>query len=319
VTVLATRRGPALLLVGALLLAACSAPDEEQTGAAGSRPAATKAPETPSGAPTPARTSTPTPTVTQTPTVSESPTPTRKPAPRSSVAGVDPATLEQSETARGTKYLDANANVEPVPHRQWEKMVDAGMWRPECPVTRKELRRVEVNHYTFSGKVKRGVLVVNRDVAASVSRIFTRLFRARYPIRKMRPVEVYNGNSNASLRADNTAAYNCRRPTQINAPPKESPHANGRAIDINPRENPWMDLRCDCWSPVSRTHARKPGLGVIVSHGVVWDIFADEGWIWQDIDVPDYMHFDTGYPSESYKGPRSTEAGGQDNGAGSHP
>ena len=25
--------------------------------------------------------------------------------------------------------------------------------------------------------------------------------------------------------------------------------------------------------------------------------FVDEGWIWQNIKVPDYMHFDTGFPS----------------------
>jgi D-alanyl-D-alanine carboxypeptidase len=308
------------VLVGALLLAGCSAGDES-TGASGPTGPARA---TPSGTPSPApvRTPSPTQTVTRTPTVSETPTPdptpTRTPAPRSSAAGVDPATLEQSETAPGTKYLHANANVEPVPPRQWQRMVDAGMWRPGCPATRKELRRVEVNHYTFAGKVRRGVLVVNRDVAASVSRIFTRLFRARFPIRRMRPVEVYNGNSDKSLRADNTAAYNCRRPSQINAPPMKSPHANGRAVDINPRENPWKDLRCKCWSPTGRTHEREPGLGVIVAHGVVRDIFADEGWIWQNIDVPDYMHFDTGYPSKPYRGPNSTEAGQENDDGGDH-
>lgn len=179
-------------------------------------------------------------------------------------------------------------------------MVATGMARPGCPVGRRELRRVEVNHYTFAGKVRRGVLVVNRDVAESVSRVFTRLFEARFPIRRMRPVEAYGGDSNASLRADNTSAYNCRRPSQINAPPMKSPHANGRAVDINPRENPWKDLRCDCWFPNARNRERKPGPGVIVQGGVVWRAFVHEGWIWQNIDVPDYMHFDTGYPSKPF-------------------
>jgi hypothetical protein len=35
---------------------------------------------------------------------------------------------------------------------------------------------------------------------------------------------------------------------------------------------------------------------------VVWRAFHDEGWIWQNIDVPDYMHFDTGYPSSPFGG-----------------
>ena len=171
------------------------------------------------------------------------------------------------------------------------------MWRPGCPVRRPGLRRIEVNHHTFSGEVRRGILVVNADVANSIARIFTKLFEAGFPIRRMRPVEAYDGDSDASLRDDNTAAYNCRRPSQINAPPLDSPHANGRAIDVNPRENPWIDPRCTCWSPGPRHHERVRGRGKILEGGVVWRAFTEEGWIWQNIDVPDYMHFDTGYPS----------------------
>lgn len=192
------------------------------------------------------------------------------------------------------------------------------MWRPGCPVTRRELRRVEVNHVTFSGEVRRGVLVVNHDVAASTARIFTRLFDEGFPIRRMRPLEAYDGDSNASLRDDNTGAYNCRRLSQINAPPMESPHANGRAIDVNPRENPWKDLRCDCWSPSAKNRKREPGPGVIVKGGVAWQAFTDEGWIWQNIDVPDYMHFDTGYPSKPFtgRGENNREGTGNDRGTG---
>jgi D-alanyl-D-alanine carboxypeptidase len=198
----------------------------------------------------------------------------------------------------------AQAVVRPVPRPQWQRMVEAGMVRPACPIDhRSELRRVEVNHYNFQGQVRRGHLIVNRDVARSVSRIFTRLYEAKFPIRRMQSVEAYNGNSDASLRHDNTAAYNCRRMSQTNAPLMESPHANGRAIDINPRENPWMDLRCDCWSPTARLHERTPGQGKILRGGLVWRIFRREGWIWQNIDVADYMHFDTGYPSLPYQGP----------------
>ncbi|MGH3425492.1 MAG: M15 family metallopeptidase, partial [Nocardioidaceae bacterium] len=165
-------------------------------------------------------------------------------------------------------------------------------------------RRLEVNYVGFGGDVRRGALVVNKDVTKSLSRIFGRLFDKRFPIRRMRPLAAYGGDSDKSLRDDNTAAFNCRRPDQANAPPKESPHANGRAIDINPRENPWKDLRCTCWSPGPKHAARKPGKGKILKHGLVWRLFEREGWVWQDIDVPDYMHFDTGYPSKRWKSPR---------------
>ena len=200
--------------------------------------------------------------------------------------------------------IEAEANIKRISDHQWRHIVAAGVWRPGCPVGREELRRVEVNHYTFDGEIQRGALVVNRDVAHSVARIFTKLFEAEFPIRKMRPVEAYDGDVNASLRDDNTSAYNCRRPSQINAPPMKSPHANGRAIDVNPRENPWKDLRCDCWLPNRRSTVRDPGPGVILKGGAAWRAFTDEAWIWQNIDVPDYMHFDTGYPSKAYRGVR---------------
>ena len=177
------------------------------------------------------------------------------------------------------------------------------MVRPECPVQRaSQLRVVVVNHYDFDGAIKRGRLVVNADVADSILRIFSELFDAKFPIRRMVPVEVYGGDTNASLRADNTSAYNCRRADQINAPYAESPHANGRAVDINPRENPWMDLRCDCWVPSARNAERIDRPGGITRGGLVWRLFRREGWVWQNIDVPDYMHFDTGYPSKPFRG-----------------
>jgi hypothetical protein len=172
------------------------------------------------------------------------------------------------------------------------------MARPGCPVTRTDLRRVEVNFWGFDDAVHRGVLVVNADVAESAARIFTRLFDAHVPIRRMRPMEEYAGDDQKAMLDDNTSAYNCRSVAQQNAPPTASPHANGRAIDVNPFENPWQDPRCHCWSPSERYGTKREGRGVIVKGDVVWTAFTREGWIWQDISVTDWMHFDTGYPSK---------------------
>jgi hypothetical protein len=193
--------------------------------------------------------------------------------------------------------------VKEVSAAQWSDMKAADLWRAGCPVAQEQLRRVEINYVDFEGEVRRGVLVVNADVTAGVVRIFTRLFDERFPIRRMRPMENYGGDVNASLADDNTSAFNCRRPDQINAPANESPHANGRAIDINPLENPWKDLRTKRWNPSATYSKRTPGKGKILKGGLVWQAFKDEGWVWQDIDVPDYMHFDTGYPSVPFKEP----------------
>jgi hypothetical protein len=176
------------------------------------------------------------------------------------------------------------------------------MVRAGCPVTqRQQLRRIDVPYVDFQGNVRLGHLIVRSDTAASTARIFTRLFQMRLPIRRMEGVEAFGGDVNKSLRADNTSAYNCRRAGQINAPFTQSPHANGRAVDINPVENPWMDPRCRCWSPSGRHASRTEGPGKILKRDPVWRLFDAEGWLWQNIDVPDYMHFDTGYPSRPYQ------------------
>jgi ribosomal protein S18 acetylase RimI-like enzyme len=229
-------------------------------------------------APTPSQISLSSVRRTPTPSLAPSPTPTGRPS---------------SPPARPR----ADSVVLPIPAAQWKKITDTGVWRPGCPVVRNDLRRVEVNHYDFSGRIRRGVLVVHRDTAAETATVFTALFDARFPIRQMRPIEEYGGDNTASMAADNTSAFNCRRPDQINAPVRLSPHANGRAIDINPVENPWIDLRCNCWQPSAANRARRSAPGVITHGGTVWRIFTSRGWKWQNIPTPDYMHFDTGYPS----------------------
>ncbi len=217
------------------------------------------------------------------------------------------ATPSPPPTPSPTPSLDAA--VKEITDAQWSRMVAAGLWRKGCPDIRGQLRRVEMNYVGFDGKVHRGVLVVNADVTVSVVRIFTQLFEGGFPVRRMEPMEAYGGDLNASLRADNTSAFNCRRADQINAPFKESPHANGRAIDINPLENPWKDLRTKSWSPSSKYAARTEGKGKILKGGLVWRAFTGEGWVWQDIKVPDYMHFDTGYPSKPFKSPSAIPSG----------
>ncbi|MCU0297618.1 MAG: M15 family metallopeptidase [Candidatus Nanopelagicales bacterium] len=215
----------------------------------------------------------PTPTPPASPVPTPTPAVTRKPPPQ------------------------ADARIRRIPDAQWEAMRSAGVVRPGCPARRADLRRVEVNFRSWKGGVKRGSLVVNRDVAEDVAAIFSDIFDARFPIRSMRPIEEFGGDDNASMAADNTSAYNCRQASQANSAAADSPHANGRAVDINPRENPWLDPRCDCFMPTARHAARTAGKGKILEGGPVWRAFTKRGWIWQDIATPDYQHFDTGYPS----------------------
>jgi hypothetical protein len=50
-------------------------------------------------------------------------------------------------------------------------------------------------------------------------------------------VEVYRGSDDRSMRADNTSAFNCRF---VGGTRRWSEHAYGKAIDLNPVENPYV-------------------------------------------------------------------------------
>ena len=212
-------------------------------------------------------------------------------------SGPIPEATTGSTPSTGLPQLPGNPQVVRLKDRQWNRIVRSGVWRPNCPVGRKDLRRLDIDYVNFQGAVKRGSIVAHRDSIIDLSEVFSALFAEAFPIASMRPAEEFDGNLTRMLEANNTSAFNCRRPDQINAPVLRSPHANGRAIDINPLQNPWRDPRCKCWSP-SKLHSKdKEGPGVVREETLPWSLLIARGWIWQNIKVPDYMHFDTGYPS----------------------
>ena len=78
--------------------------------------------------------------------------------------------------------------------------------------------------------------------------VFRRLYAARFPIRRMQPVDAYGAHDFRSIEADNTSAFNCRF---VDGTTRWSEHAYGRAIDINPIENPYVDGRGTTSHPAS--------------------------------------------------------------------
>jgi hypothetical protein len=166
-------------------------------------------------------------------------------------------------------------------------------YRPGCPVPPAQLRRVRVRTWGFDGRVHSGELVVNRRVVDDVVSVFRRLYGARFPIRRMRPIDAYRGSDAASLAADNTAAFNCRY--AIAAGPKRwSAHAYGEAIDVDPVENPYVEGR------IVRPRAGAAFLdranvrpGMAVRGGTLVEAFRAVGWHWGGrwTASPDYQHF----------------------------
>lgn len=153
-------------------------------------------------------------------------------------------------------------------------------WRPGCPVNPDALRRIDLDYWGFDGRTHRGQLVVHRDLAGQVVEIFAQLHRMRFPIEKMRTVDLYpRADDELSMRDNNTSAFNCR---DIPGTGKWSLHAYGRAIDINPKLNPYVDSRgafepanAGPWVDRSRTEP-----GMLHDGDDVVRAFTDRGWQW---------------------------------------
>jgi len=166
-----------------------------------------------------------------------------------------------------------------------------------CPVPFADLRRLELSYVGFDGRARTGVMVVHRDVARDVVSIFERLYDARFRIQQMRLVDVYDGDDDASMAANNTSAYNCRT---VAGTDTFSDHAYGKAIDINPAQNPYVrgsivqPPRGGRFVDVDRSPGASTGRGVIGSDDVVTRTFARAGWSWGgDFSDPDFQHFST--------------------------
>ena len=113
-------------------------------------------------------------------------------------------------------------------------------WHRGCPVAPSKLRRIRLRYWGFDRHAHLGALVVNVSVVDDVVLVFSRLYLARFPIRRLRPIDAYHGIDERSLNADNTAGFNCRY--VIGPGPKRwSAHAYGLAIDVNPVENPYLE------------------------------------------------------------------------------
>jgi hypothetical protein len=153
------------------------------------------------------------------------------------------------------------------------------------------LRHVSLPFVGFDGRPRRGALVVHNDAARDVVTAFRALYRDRVPIRRMRPIQAYGGDDYASIEADNTSAFNCRAATGSS---RWSQHAYGRAIDINPIENPYVSGgRTSHRASVPYLDRSRVRPGMALEGGRLVAAFDAVGWAWGGrwSGIKDYQHF----------------------------
>ncbi|MCW5942521.1 MAG: M15 family metallopeptidase [Fimbriimonadaceae bacterium] len=159
----------------------------------------------------------------------------------------------------------------------------AGSSAPRSVLARQAL--VEVGYVGFDGKPHRGQLVVDRSLAREVRAIFAEIERARFPIARAIPAVAYGWDDLASMRANATTGFNHR---PVAGTRVRSAHARGRAIDLNPIQNPHLgrDRLGLTYDP------KRPG--TVVQGSAVVRAFKSRGWRWggEWRRSQDTMHFE---------------------------
>lgn len=167
-----------------------------------------------------------------------------------------------------------------------------------CTVKREDLRYLKILHVNGSGQSQMGEMVCNKAIAADLTDIFRKLYKAGYRIERMVLVDDYGADDEASMSDNNTSCFNFRN---VYGSGRLSKHSLGMAVDINPRYNPCLHTKTGIVEPANgsayaygRIRKPQPPYCFIDHEDLCYRLFAACGFSWggdwkTNID---YQHFE---------------------------
>ena len=160
-----------------------------------------------------------------------------------------------------------------------------------------ELDTLQIQHVDGNGRTQQGILICNKVIANDLREIFAELYKAKYPIERIRPISEYDNDDERSMRANNTSCY-CYR--VVEGSTKLSKHAQGLAIDINPLYNPCRRRTKNgrwCVEPATAVpycDRTKTFRGKIDRQDLCYRLFTARGFTWGGNwrTLKDWQHFE---------------------------
>jgi peptidoglycan LD-endopeptidase CwlK len=148
-----------------------------------------------------------------------------------------------------------------------------------------------VQYLAFDGNIHQGQVVVHKDLAADIAKLFQLMLDIQFPLSKVVPAAHpdFDFDDNRLMAANVTSAFNYRL---IAGSDQLSFHARGHAIDINPLLNPY--IKANIVLPASATYnPARPGT-LSTNHTIVEFMTKKLGWTWGGdwISLKDYQHFE---------------------------
>ncbi len=151
------------------------------------------------------------------------------------------------------------------------------------------LSMIDITYYSFDGLRHSGQIVVDARLEDDIYEIFQLIERLKFPIGKAIPIAAYHWEDGDSMADNNSSGFNFRVIADTN---KLSLHSFGRAVDINPVQNPVI-YPAGIIAPAGALY-RPHNSGTFTTNHPVVQEFIKRGWHWGgNFEQPkDYHHFE---------------------------
>ena len=166
---------------------------------------------------------------------------------------------------------------EPLPEHIIEQITGV-TFHDHTPFGHYFLTYLTVTHVNFAGESTIGHLIVADSLGDEVLEIFQEIYESGFPIYSIRLIDYFDASDQLSMAANNSHAFNYR---YIAGTTTISQHGLGRAIDINPIQNPYI-RGTTIWPAAGEAYLDRAYVrpGMIVPGDAVYTAFRSRGWTW---------------------------------------
>ena len=206
---------------------------------------------------------------------------------------------KKGETIMNTADVKDKANFYAVEFTEESEIftrIKGKSYKDNCTVPLSDLRYLHVLHVGFDGKTHDGEIICNKYIADDLLEIFEELYEAKYPIEKIKLVDEYDADDEASMADNNSSSFNFR---YISYTTKISKHGYGLAMDINTLYNPYVKtvngkLSIEPANAADYVDRSKDFDYKIDEDDLVYKLFIAHGFEWGGSwkSSKDYQHFE---------------------------
>lgn len=207
--------------------------------------------------------------------------------------------LPTGETLMTTTNVDDTTNfygIEFTEDSEIFSRIKGKSYKDNCTVPVSDLRYLHVLHIGFDRETHEGEIICNKYIAEDLLEIFEDLYEAEYPIEKIKLVDEYDADDEASMSDNNSSCFNFRF---ISYTTKVSKHGYGLAMDINTLYNPYVktvdgQLSVEPANATAYVDRSQDFPYKITEDDLAYQLFTAHGFEWGGSwsSSKDYQHFE---------------------------